>query len=49
MEQLDESYGNRHPRKNNINHFAPLYESDDEEGSKHGTKTNTPIIVLSKN
>ena len=30
MEQLDESYINGHYSKNNINHFAPLYESDDE-------------------
>ena len=35
MEQLDESDGNRQLRENNINQFAPLYESDYEEDTKH--------------
>ena len=48
MEQLDESDGNRHIRKNNINHFAPLYESDYEEDTKHREKPKTPIIVPSE-
>ena len=48
MEKLDESEGNGHCRENNINHFAPLCESDDEEGTQHRTNTKTPIIVLSE-
>ena len=34
--------------KNNINHFALLYESDDEEVTKCRTKPKTPLIVLIK-
>ena len=48
MEQLDESDGNGHGSKTNINHFATLLESGDEEGAKHRTKLKTPIIVLSE-
>ena len=49
MEQLDESYGNGNGRKTNINHFAPLFESYNEEGTTHRTKPNTPNILLSEN
>ena len=31
-----------------INHFAPLYESDDEEGTRRRTKPNTPSILISE-
>ena len=48
MEQLERSYGNGYQMKTNINDFAPLYESDDDEGTKHRTKPNTPTIVLRK-
>ena len=48
MEQLEKSDGNRHHRKNNINHFAPLYESDDEEGTVNRKKHKTTSIVLSE-
>ena len=43
MEQLDESYGNGHCRRNNTNHSSPLYESKNDKGNQHRTKTNTPI------
>ena len=46
MEKLDDSNGNRHKLKTNINHFAPLFESDNKEGTTHSTKPNTPTIVL---
>ena len=48
MKQLDESYINEHGRKTNINHFAPIFESDNEEGTKHRTKPKTTIVVLSE-
>ena len=48
MEQLDESEGNRHGIKNNINNVVLLFESDYEEGNNHRTKPKTPIIVLSE-
>ena len=32
--------------RNNIDHFAPLYESEDEEGTQHRTKPNNPSISL---
>ena len=35
-------------KKPNINHVAPLFKSDNEEGTKKRTKPKTPIIVLSK-
>ena len=38
MEQLEKLDVNGHHRRNNINHFAPLYESDDNEDTRHGTK-----------
>ena len=49
IEQLDELIGNGHGSKTNINHFSPLFESYDEEGTKHRNKTKTPIVVLSYN
>ena len=48
MELLDESDRDGHLRTKNLNHFALLYESDDEEVTQHRTKLNTPIIVPSK-
>ena len=48
MEKLDESDGNRIHSKNSINHFSSLYKSEDEEGTKHRKKTNTPNVVISK-
>ena len=47
MEQLGEFDGNGHRRRNNINNFAPIYESDDEEGTQHMTKSKITSIVLS--
>ena len=32
--------------RKNISHFAPLYESNHEEGTKNGTKPKNPIISL---
>ena len=47
MEQLDDFDGNR--RNTNINHFAPLYELDDEEGTKPSPKPKeTPVKVQSE-
>ena len=46
IEQLDKSDINGHGRKTNINHFAPLFESYTEEGTKHRTKPKTIIVVL---
>ena len=48
MDQLDKFNGNGYKRKNNMNQFAPLYESDNEKGTKKSTKPKTPIIVLSE-
>ena len=48
MEKLDGSYVNEHKHKTNINHFAPLFKPENEEGNKHRTKPNTPIIVPSE-
>ena len=49
MEKLDNSDGNRHRSNTNINHFIPLFESDNEEGTKPRTKPkNTPGILLSE-
>ena len=48
MEQSNNSDVNGHGCNTSINHFAPLFESDDEEGTKHRTKFKTPIIVLSE-
>ena len=45
---MDDPEGNGHCRNNNINNFAPLYESDDEEGTKHRTKPKTLIMLLSE-
>ena len=44
MEKLDESDGNWHCRKNNINHLPHLYESDDDKSAWE--KTKTPSMVL---
>ena len=48
MKKLDKSYGNGHRRKTNTNHFAPLFESDNEGGTKYRIKPKTLIIVLSE-
>ena len=48
IEQLDQSDRKRHRRKNNINQFWSLYESDDEKVTQHRTKTKNPRIVLSE-
>ena len=48
MEQLDKSDENEYQIKNNINHFVPLFKSDDYEGTKHRKKPNTPTILLSE-
>ena len=48
MEKLEESYGNGHGSKTNNNYFAPLFESDDKEFTKHRNKPKTPIIVIRK-
>ena len=48
MEQLDESDGNGHRSKTNNNYFAPLFESDDEEITRHRIKIKTPIMVLNE-
>ena len=48
MEQLDKSDGNRYQSKNNMNQFAPFYESENEESTKHRGKTKTPRITLRK-
>ena len=45
MEKLDKQDGNSHRRKNNINQFTPLYESNNEEGTQYRMKPKTPIIV----
>ena len=45
---MDESDGNGHRSKTNINNFTPIFESDDEEGTKHSLKPNNPTIVLSE-
>ena len=46
MYQMDELDGNGHRRRNNINHFAPLYESDYEEVTQNRNKSNNPSIAL---
>ena len=48
MEQLDKLDRKLHRRKTNINYFVPLFEPEDEEGHKHTTKPNTPIMVPSE-
>ena len=48
MEKLDESDVNGHRREKNINNFVPLYESDNEEVTKHRKKSKIPSIVLSE-
>ena len=49
MEKLDESDENGHGRNTKINHIAPIFDYDNEEGTKHRTKPKTPIIVLNEN
>ena len=48
MQQLKNSDANGHRRKTNINHSEPIFESDNEEGTKHRTKPKTSIILLSE-
>ena len=48
MEQLDKSDGNIYGRKTNINHFASLFESDNDEGTKNRMTPKTTIILLSE-
>ena len=49
MDHLDDQDGNVHGCNTNINHYAPLFESDGEEGTKPSPKRNkTPVIVLSE-
>ena len=48
MEQLDDLDENRYECNTNINHFAPIFESDNEEGTKQRTKSKTPIIAKSE-
>ena len=48
MEQFYKSDGNGYRSKNNINHFAPLYESYYEESTNNRKKPNTKIIPLSE-
>ena len=48
MEQLEDSDRNRHRRKTNISHFAPLFESDDKDITRHRIKIKTPIMVLNE-
>ena len=48
MEQLYESDGSRHGRNTNINQFAPIFESENEQVAKHRAKTMTTIIVPSQ-
>ena len=48
MDKLDESNGKGHRSKNNINHFSPIYESYNKEGTDNRTKLNPPTIVLSE-
>ena len=47
-EQLGGLDGNGHVHNNNTNHFTPLIESNDEEGTQNRTKPNTTIILLSE-
>ena len=47
MEQLEKSDENVHRSRNNINHFAQLYESYNDKGNLHRTKQKSPRIVLS--
>ena len=49
MEKLEESDGNLYRKRNNINDYLPHYESENEEGTQHSTKLNTPIILPSVN
>ena len=45
---MEDSDGNGNGRKTNINHFAPLFESGDEEDNKQSKIPKTPIILLSE-
>ena len=45
MEQLDKSDWNGQRKRENINHFLLIYESDNEKFNKHGTKPKTLSIV----
>ena len=48
MEQLEDLDRNGHRSKTNISHFAPLFESDNEEITRHRIKIKTPIMVLNE-
>ena len=48
MDKLDEFDENKKHRENSTNHFVPLYEANDEEGTHHKEKPKTPSIVLSE-
>ena len=47
-EQLGGLDGNGHVHNTNTNHFTPLFESNDEEGTQNRTKHKAPRIVLSE-
>ena len=49
MIQLDDSDGDIHLCNSNTDHFTPLFESEDEEGTNPSTKPKKiPVIVLSE-
>ena len=48
MEKMDDSDGNVHECNTIINQFAPLFESENEESTKHRAKPKTLIIVLNE-
>ena len=45
MDKLHDSDRNRHIQNTNINQFAPLFESDDEEGTKPNTKPKKISVI----
>ena len=45
MKKLDDSDGNGHEWKTNINYFAKLFKKDNDEGTNNRAKPKTPIIV----
>ena len=48
MEKLGILDGHRHGRNTNINNFAPLFESENEEGidTSPENKKNTVIVLI---
>ena len=46
MDQLDNSDRNRHGQNTNINHFEPLFESEDEEGTKPKTNPKKTLVIV---